>query len=115
MFHEIARLVALVLCMLSLCAVFHTAFLVPASDFSDFQQRTFDSLGMLAIAAGISLAGGLVFRESRPHPDSAGARLASTLPVQVFCWVAGVMLLLFLISWYLETHIVFYRDIRIWT
>jgi hypothetical protein len=106
---EIAKLVALVLCMLSLWAVFHTAFLVPAAD---FEQRTYDSLAMLALAAGISLAGGLLFRETKPRAPNP--RLAATLPVQVFFWVAGLILILFIVSWYLETYVVFYRDIRPW-
>ncbi len=108
---EIAKLVALVLCMLSLWAVFHTAFLVPAAD---FEQRTYDSLAMLALAAGISLAGGLLFRDAKPEPRAANSRLAATLPVQVFFWVAGLILILFVVSWYLETYVIFYRDIRPW-
>ena len=62
---EIAKPVALGLCMLSLCAVFYTAFLVPASD---LEQKTWDSLILLSLAAGVCLASGMLFRE----PAQAG-------------------------------------------
>jgi len=108
MFVEIAKAVALVFCILSLYAVFHSAFLSPAKT---VDQRLVDSLAMLALAAGISVVSGLIFREG-PRPDTASPRLRATLPVQMFCWAAGVMAILFLVSWYLETYCVFYRDIR---
>jgi hypothetical protein len=30
----------------------------------------------------------------------------------MFCWAASIMLVLFVVSWYLETYCVFYRDVR---
>jgi formate/nitrite transporter FocA (FNT family) len=103
---EVAKPIALTLCLLSLDAVFYTAFLVPSSD---LEQKTWDSLVLLSFAAGICLASGMIFRE----PTQTGAvGLARTLPVQMFCWAAGLMLALFLASWYLETHCVFYKDVR---
>jgi hypothetical protein len=106
---ELAKPIALLLCLLSLCAVFHTAFLIPASD---LHQRIWDSLELLALAAGISVVSALIFRESASEPSGDGASLADTLPVQVFFWAVGTMLLMFLASWYLETHCIFYRDAR---
>jgi hypothetical protein len=106
---ELAKPIALLLCLLSLCAVFHTAFLVPASD---LHQTIWDSLELLSLAAGISVTGGFIFRESPAERSAGETRLATTLPVQVFCWAAGTMLLLFVSSWYLETHCIFYRDVR---
>lgn len=109
MFLELAKPVTFVFCILSLCAVFGTAFLVPSSD---IRQRIGDSLVLLALAAIISFIGGLVFRDA-PHDPSAGsARLIATLPVQVFCWASGIMLVLFAISRYLECYCIFYRDVR---
>ncbi len=103
---EVARPVALTLCLLSLFAVFHAAFLTPASG---LQQRIWDSTELISLSAGICLASGLIFRES----GRAGAgSLTSTLPVQLFCWAFGLILMLFLVSWYLETYCVFYRDVR---
>ena len=106
MFHELAKPVALVLCLTSLCAVFYVAFLVPASD---MEQRVWDSLVMLSLAAGICVTSGMIFREPAGH---GAERLTQTLPVQVFCWALGVMLVLFAASWYLETYCVFYKDVR---
>lgn len=105
---EVAKPIALLLCLLSLCAVFHTAFLVPASD---LQQTILDSLELLSLAAGISLISGLIFRES-VEDTSDSKRLMATLPVQVFYWTSGIMLILFVCCWYLESHCVFYRDVR---
>jgi hypothetical protein len=106
---EVAKPVALLLCMLSLCAVFHTAFLVPASD---LHQTILDSLELLSLAAGISLISGLIFRESAQELSAENKRLMTTLPVQVFYWASGTMLLLFVCCWYLESHCIFYRDIH---
>jgi len=106
MIHELAKPVALLLCMISLCAVFYTAFLVPAGD---LEQRIWDSLVLLSLSAGICLSSGMIFRE----PARNGAEpLLRTLPVQVFCWALGLMVALFAASWYLETHCIFYKDVR---
>jgi hypothetical protein len=110
-FVEVAKPVALVLCILSLFALFHAAFLNPAGD---LEQRIWDSLSLLALAAGISITSGLIFREATRDPSAGNARLTATLPVQMFCWASSAMLILFVVSWYLETHCVFYRDIRVW-
>jgi hypothetical protein len=96
---EVAKPIALMLCILSLYAVFHAAFLVPASD---LHQKISGSLQLLALAAGISLISGMIFRESTSKP-----RLIFTLPMQLFCWAVSIMLILFLISWYLESNSIF--------
>jgi hypothetical protein len=103
---EVAKPVALVLCMVSLCAVFYTAFLIPASD---LEHRTWDSLVLLSLTAGICLCSGMIFRESA---ETGSGGLTHTLPVQMFCWAVGLMLILFVASWYLETHCIFYKDVR---
>jgi hypothetical protein len=109
MFVEVAKPVALILCILSLCAVFNTAFLDPSSD---VHQRICDSLGRLALAAGIALISGLIFRGAAPERHASSPRLTATLPVQIFCGASGAMLILFFVSWYLESHCIFYRDVR---
>jgi hypothetical protein len=109
MFLEIARPIALLSCLLALCTLFHTAFLVPSTD---MHQRIYDSLDLLALAAITSLIGGLIFRDSAPESHARHMRLTATLPIRVFCWSSGAMLILFVLAWYLETHCVFYRDIR---
>src|ERR1700692_3613622 len=104
---EVAKPFTFVFCILSLYGVFYTAFLDPARD---LDQRICDSLGLLALAAGISLVSGLIFREAEPQVRNS--RLTSTLPVQMFCWASSLMLVLFLVSRYLESSCVFYRDVR---
>jgi hypothetical protein len=103
---EAAKPIALMLCMLSLCALFYTAFLVPANG---LEQRSWDSLVLLSLAAGICLSSGMIFREP---PQNGMASLLRTLPMQIFCWSVSVMLVLFLASWYLETYCIFYKDVR---
>lgn len=106
---EVAKPISLMLCLLSLCAVFHTAFLVQASS---LDQRIRDSLELLALSGGIALASGLIFGESVQKPSTSNARLAATLPMQLFWWASGVMFLLFVGSWYLETYCIFYRNVH---
>jgi len=103
---ELTKPIALMLCMASLCAVFYTAFLVPASD---LEQRTWDTVVLLSLAAGICFSSGMIFRE--PAQGGVGP-VARTLPVQIFCWAAGLLLVLFAVSWYLETYCILYRDVR---
>jgi hypothetical protein len=107
---ELAKPVALLLCLLSLYAVFHTLFfsfedphliLQPHQAFTD---RILDSLLLLALSAGISLLGGIIFRESEPYPHPS---LATTLPLLIFYWATGIMTALFFASWFLETHYIF--------
>jgi hypothetical protein len=106
MFVEIAKPITLVSCILSLYALFHAVFLAPSLG---VHRQICDSLGMLALAAGVSLIGGFIFRDSSPAPH---IRLAATLPVKLFCCASSAMLILFLLSRYLETNCVFYRDVR---
>jgi hypothetical protein len=109
---EVAKPVTLliVFSILSLYAVFSTAFLVPSSD---MHQRIFDSLSRLALAAVISLIGGLILREEPKKSPAERPRLTATLPVQIFCWAVSAMFVLFLVSCYGETYCVFYRDVRL--
>jgi hypothetical protein len=101
---ELARPVSLMASMLSLLAVFHVAFLGTETD---FVQRLVHGLAMLAVAAGISLLSGLTFLG-----DADAEQLGRTFPVRVFCWTSGLMAVLFAVSWYLETHCIFYKDVR---
>lgn len=109
MFAEVAKPVALVFSILSLYAVFNAAFLGLSID---MHQRIWDSLSRLALAAAICWISGLIFSDARHDGVRAVRRLTTTLPVQLFCWAAVAMLVLFVVSWYLETHCIFYRDVR---
>ena len=108
MLRELAKPVTLAMCILSLYALFATAFLVPGDD---LQEKIVDSLCVLALAGGFALVSGVVFRDAAPV-GSAHPRLAATLPVQLFFWAASVMTVLFAVSWYVEKHCIFYRDVR---
>jgi hypothetical protein len=108
---EVAKPLTLVFCILSLYGVFYRAFLDPTRG---LDQRIWESLSLLALAAGISVVSGLIFREALQEPSAGSPRLTATLPVQLFCWASGIMFVVFLVSWYLEAHCIFYRDIRIW-
>lgn len=50
------------------------------------------------------------------HPalraHSIEMRLWKTLPVQIFCWSTCLIAVLFLASWYVETHLILYRDLH---
>jgi hypothetical protein len=109
MFVDIAKLVSLIGSILSLYALFYTAFLTPSTDMS---QRIYDSIPLLALAAGISMISGLVFRSARQEPRTGRTGFTATLPVQLFCWASSTMLVLFVVPWYLESHCIFYRDTR---
>jgi hypothetical protein len=107
---EFAKLAALLLCMLSLYEVFRTLFLYsqetnailqPAEVFNG---RLLDALSLIALSAAISFLGAIIFRESEPEPHPS---LAATLPFQVFSWSTSIMLTLFLLARFLETHYVF--------
>src|ERR1700761_4259098 len=80
---ELAKPVALLLCILSLYAVFHAAFLFPGTT---LQQTIWDSLELLAVAAGISLVSGFLFLDPAPGTRVNSTRLIATLPMQLFCW-----------------------------
>jgi len=110
---ELARPVTLLASVISLLAVCHAAFF---GSETSFPQRILDALGMLLIAAGISLVSGLAFRaEYKVEHRGVNAhtpRIIETFPVQLFCWTTGIMIVLFVLAWYLETHCIFYRDIH---
>ena len=107
---EFAKLAAFLLCMFSLYAIFRTLFLSiedPQPIFQTpqaFTRRILDGLFLIALSAGISLVGGAIFRASEPEPHPS---LLSTLPMQMFYWATSIMITLFFLAWFLETHYVF--------
>ncbi|MCU1251130.1 MAG: hypothetical protein JWQ49_4159 [Edaphobacter sp.] len=107
---EFAKLAALLLCMLSLYAIFRTLFLSvenPRPILQSpqvFTNRALSALRLISLSAAISFLGAIIFREAEPDPHPS---LASTLPLQVFSWATSIMLVLFFLAWFLETHYVF--------
>ena len=107
---ELAKPVALLLCLLSLYAVFHTLFFtiedphLLLQPHQAFEDRIIDSLLLLALSAGISLIGGFIFREAEPPPHPS---LSATLPLQLFYWATSIMVCLFFLARFVETHYIF--------
>lgn len=107
---EFGKLAALLLCMFSLYVVFRTLFLSIEDPHAVLQlpqiftNRLLDALLLLALSAVISLLGGIIFREAEPDPHPS---LVTTLPMQLFSWATGIMLVLFILAWFLETHYIF--------
>ena len=107
---ELAKLASLLLCMLSLYALFHTLFfsiedpqpiyLAPQV----FTHRMLSAAFLISLSAAISFLGAIIFREAEPDPHPS---LASTLPLQIFYWATSIMVALFFLAWFLETHYIF--------
>jgi hypothetical protein len=100
-FFELAKFASLLLSILSLDAVFHAAFLEPGSD---VHQRLLPSLEFLMLAAAICLASGAIFREWEQRAGKRDASLVGSLPMLIFWWAAGVMILLFCLAWLLNLY-----------
>jgi hypothetical protein len=101
---ELIKPVALALCMISLCAVFQVVFLAPDLD---VEQRCWQALMLLSLSAGISISSGMIFLG---HEARGIGGCFRTLPVQIFCWAVGTMLVMFVAALYLETHCIFLKD-----
>jgi hypothetical protein len=97
-FLELAKFGSLLLSILSLDAVFHSAFLEPASD---LHQRLLPSLELWMLAAGICLASGAIFQEWEQRAGKRDASLVGSLPMLIFWWASGGMALLFGLAWWL--------------
>ena len=101
MFLDLAKFASLLLSILSLDALFHAAFLEPATH---FEQRLLPSLDMLLFAAAVSLGGGYIFRLSELKAGNRDATVAKSLPMLIFWWGAGLIALLFALAWMLEHY-----------
>jgi hypothetical protein len=100
---DLGKLFSLLLSILSLDALLASAFFVPGSRWDD---RLFNSLIRIVLAACVCFASGLVFSQnpSQDHQQSpeASSDVLRTLPVRLFFWALAGMALLFALSWYLE-------------
>lgn len=103
---ELIKPVALALCLLSLCAVFQVVFLAPDVD---PEQMGWNALVLLSLAAGIAISSGMIFL---PEGERGFSGCLRTLPVQIFCWGVGTMVVMFVAARYLETHCILLRDVR---
>jgi hypothetical protein len=98
---ELAKFASLLLSILSLDAVFHAAFLEPASH---FEQRLLPSLEMLLFSAAVCLGSGYIFRAWEIKIGKRDASLVGSLPMLIFWWGSGIILLLFLLAWLLNHY-----------
>jgi hypothetical protein len=100
-FLELAKFASLLLSILSLDALFHAAFLEPASH---FEQRLLPSLDMLVLSAAVCLGGGYIFRTWEQKAGRRDASIVRSLPMLIFWWGAGIIALLFAVAWLLQTY-----------
>jgi hypothetical protein len=100
-FLELAKFASLLLSIVSLDAVFHSAFLEPGSN---LHQRLLPSLRMLLLAAAVSLGSGYIFRAWDQRAGRRRATIAGSLPMMIFWWGTGGMALLFGLAWLLERY-----------
>ena len=103
---EILKPIALIVCMVSLCALFQVAFLTADLD---MEQKCWELLILLCLWAGISVSSGMLFRVEE---GCNAVDCMRTLPMQIFFWGAGTMMVMFFAAHYLETNYVFFRDPR---
>jgi len=97
---ELAKIAALILCILSIYALLGSAFFTPAAP---WQARLISALETLTIAACVCFASGLLFTlTDQPTANHAEPTVTQTLPVQLFFWSLAATVLLFLLSRYLE-------------
>ncbi|HEX3940433.1 MAG TPA: hypothetical protein VHX11_03025 [Acidobacteriaceae bacterium] len=106
---ELGKFASLLLSILSLYALFHTIFLMPADSMED---RIVGSLRMLALAGAASWTSGWIFRyeetvrgETEPQrPLAKNPGVASTFPMRLFWWTTAILLGLFLSLWFLQVY-----------
>jgi hypothetical protein len=101
MFLELGKFVSLLAGIVSLHAVFYTAFLAPMNG---LRERVFDSLDMLILACGLCVVSGIIFREWDRKVGITGSTIAASLPMRIFWWFSGVVLVMFATSWYLQVY-----------
>jgi cation transport ATPase len=98
---DLAKLAALVLTILSIYALLGSVFFIPGTT---WQLRLESSIQTLVMTGCVCFASGLLFRLTT-HPEPAVIR---TLPVRLFFWSLGGVVLMFLLSRYLEVYYIPY-------
>jgi hypothetical protein len=98
---ELAKFASLLLSILSLDAVFHAAFLEPASH---FEQRLVPGIEMMLLSAAVCLGSGYIFRAWDLKTGRRDATIAGSLPMLIFWWGSGIIILLFFLGWLLNRY-----------
>lgn len=108
---ELAKFASLLLGILCLCALLHSAFFIPASGFED---RILASLRMLAIAAGACWTSGWTFCRWERRMGAENPKVAATFPMMIFWWACAIISVLFVVSWYFEVYYLPLRETPPW-
>jgi hypothetical protein len=98
---ELGKFISLLAGIVSLHAVFYTAFLAPVGG---MRERVFQSLDMLVLACGVCLASGLIFRSWDRKAGIEKSSIAASLPMKIFWWFSSVVVVMFAASWFLQTY-----------
>jgi hypothetical protein len=98
---ELAKFASLLLSILSLDAVFHAAFLEPATQ---FDQRMVPAFEMLMLSAAVCLFSGYIFRAWDVKMGRRDGTIAGSLPMLLFWWGSGIIILLFFTAWLLNHY-----------
>ncbi len=101
MFLELAKFASLLLGILSLDELLHTAFLEPGRN---LEQQLLPALRMLLLSGAVCLGSGYFFRIWQQKAGQRNATIAGSLPMLIFWWASGSMALLFLVSWLVERY-----------
>ena len=108
---ELGKFASLLLSILCLCALLHSAFFIPASGFED---RIFASFKTLAVAACACWASGWIFSRWARRMGMGNPRVATTFPMMMFWWTSAIVGLLFVVSWYFEVYYLPLRNTPLW-
>jgi hypothetical protein len=100
-FLELAKFASLLIGILALDAVLHTAFLEPGRN---LEQQLLPSLRMLLLAGTACLGSGYIFRTWQLKAGQRNATVARSLPMLIFWWAGGMITLLFAVSWFVERY-----------
>jgi hypothetical protein len=99
---ELLRPVSFLLGLLSLYPVLLSAFFEPGTH---WQERLEMALLRVVLSACLCLASGMLFAR---HPEfgEAPQPVLKTLPMRIFLWALAGMIVLFVVSWYLNEYYV---------
>jgi hypothetical protein len=103
---ELGKFVSLLLSILCLYAVFHTAFLTRVDE---FHEHILPVLRMFVLAAAACWSSGWIFHRWEQKAGAEHSRIAGTFPVKIFWWASAGFLILFALSWFIED---FYLPLR---
>jgi formate/nitrite transporter FocA (FNT family) len=101
MFLDVTRAITFFLGILSLYQAAISAFFVPGTHWED---RILMALARLGLSACVCFLSGMLFAWPSRATAHTHPSVISTLPVQMFFWSLGLIVILFIGSWYLATY-----------